>query len=217
MKRAVLTIVVPAIVAAAGCAGPPGADVDARPVVVAGERAVSRSELDDYLESHLPIDDEEGWEPEAVTAEVKSRLLDDLVREILLAEEAERSGIEVEPAEIDAWIAGGPEDRPASPAVDERRRRRARREILVQKLLESEARAASFVTEEDVDAYVSGAAGTGDPEEVRRAAREHLAQENSDRAVSALVDRVSSSVPRKVIPENLPFRYVAEPVESLVH
>lgn len=217
MKAVVLSVAVLAILGVAGCAGPPGVDPDSIPVAEVGERRVSRSELDDYLEAHLPIDDEEGWEPEAVTAEVKSRLLDDLVREILLAEEAERSGIEVESSEIDAWIAGGPEDRPVSASAEERRRNRARREILVQKLLESEARSASFVTEEDVDAYVSGAAGTGDPEEVRRAARDHLAQDGADRAVGALVVRVSSSVPRKIFTENLPFRYVAEPVESLVH
>lgn len=199
------------------CGGEAEPKVAELPVAYLGERPVTRGELEDYLASQLQIDDEGEWEPEAVTAEVRSRLLDDLVREIALAVEAESAGLEVDPAEIDAWLAGGPSGRGVSDAEEEARRMRAGREVLVQKLLESEARDASIVTDDELDAYVAGAAGTGDPESVRRSAREHLEREKAERAVAALVARVTSSAAVRIVPENLPFRYVAESAEGPVH
>lgn len=215
VRTAAVTAV--AVLALAGCGGEAEESVADLPVAVLGDREVTRGELDDYLASQLQIDDEGEWEPEAVTAEVRSRLLDDLVREIALAAEAELAGLDVDPGEIDAWLAGGPAGRAGSAAEEEARRRRARREILVQKLLESEARVASIVTEEELDAFVAGAAGTGDPESVRRSAREHLEQEKAERAVAALVSRVAAAAAVRIVPENLPFRYVAESTEGPVH
>ncbi len=209
-----------AVVAAltlAGSCGEGNEKVADLPVAFLGERVITRGELDDYFASQLQIDDEGEWEPEAVTAEVRSRLLDDLVREIALAAEAESAGLDVDPGEIDAWLAGGPAGTDRSEGDEEARRRRARREILVQKLLESEARMVSVVTDEELDAFVAGAAGTGDPESVRRSAREHLERDKAERAVAALVARVMSSNLVRVVPENLPFRYVAESTEGPVH
>lgn len=210
-------VAVLAAMALAGCGGETDERTADLPVAILGERAVTRAELEDYLVSQLQIDDEGEWEPEAVTAEVRSRLLDDLVREIALAAEAEAAGLDVDPGEIDAWLAGGPVGKEGSASEQEARRKRARREILVQKLLESEARAASIVTEEELDAYVAGAAGTGDPESVRRIAREHLEREKAERAVAALVSRVTSSATVRIVSENLPFRYVAESTEAPLH
>lgn len=206
-----------AAIALAGSCGEGNEKVADLPVAFLGERAVTRGELEDYLASQLQIDDEGEWEAEAVTAEVRSRLLDDLVREIALAAEAESAGLDVDPGEIDDWLAGGPAGKDGSAAEEEARRTRARREILVQKLLESEARVASIVTDEELDAYVAGAAGTGDPESVRGSAREHLEREKAERAVAALVARVTSSTAVRILPENLPFRYVAESPEGPVH
>ncbi len=213
--RGVLAVV--AVMALAACEGEDKAKIADLPVAFLGERAITRGELDDYLASQLQMDDEGAWEAEAVTAEVQSRLLDDLAKEIALAAEAESVGLDVDPEEIDAWLTGGAVGKEGSAAEEEARRKRARREILVQKLLESEARAASIVTDEELDAYVAGAAGTGDPESVRRSAREHIEHEKAERAVAALVARVTSSTPLRVVPENLPFRYVAESAGAPVH
>lgn len=136
----VLASCLAAMASTAACRGGADREVLDEPVAIAGDRAVTRAELDDYLSSHLQMEGEEDWEPEAVTAEVKSRLLDELIREILLSDEARKTGIRVTSPEIDAWIAGGPEDHRLSKSEETRRRERAEREILVQKILEATAR-----------------------------------------------------------------------------
>jgi peptidyl-prolyl cis-trans isomerase SurA len=114
-------------------------------------RSVTLAELEAYLADNLVGAPAE----EPVAAEdlnkVKSRLLDGLVDEKLLAAEAERRGIRATDEEIDALVAGSDVEAAASSPRD---RDAIRRGMLAQKLREADASEHATVSEGEVDAYV---------------------------------------------------------------
>jgi parvulin-like peptidyl-prolyl isomerase len=127
-----------------------------RETVVAevGGRKVTLADLDAYLGENLVGATAE----EPVAAEdldrVKSRLLDGLLDEELLAAEAERRALRATEEEIDALAAENeaPADE-ASPAPP-KDRDALRRGVLVQKLREADASEHATVSDEEVDAYL---------------------------------------------------------------
>lgn len=194
-----------------GCPSSSGPRPSETPVAWVGDRAVTRAALDDYFEVNLFAGEDPGGAAIAPPDVVKSRLLDDLLQEVLLAAAAEEAGIAVAEDEIDAWVAGGPPDGEDDGDDEPRRRRFARREILAHKLLQAEARAASEVSDAEIETFLAGAAGTGDPAFLREEARRHLAAQKSELAVESLVARLRARAETRVVAEALPFAYVPAP------
>lgn len=154
MRRAAAGPVCLSMVFAAACTRPQ-ADPSRLSVAEVGGVAVSRAELEAYLEANLAGSAIEtaGSGPEL--DRVKSRLLDNLLDEKILLAEADRRGVEVADEELDAWLEGGGEGLPGAAASDPEARAAARRELRIQKLREAYARAHAQVTDEEADAYVA--------------------------------------------------------------
>lgn len=169
----VLALTIAAI--AAGCGQPEPTD----PVVaVVGDRTLTLSQFDVYLEANVSPDAFEEPVGQGDTARVKSGLFDDFVNEALLLEEAEARGLEPTEHEIETWLAAGDEEPRATPQENAARRARARVDVTVQKLLESEL-----------------AAGVGDTEERAE-------------PVGALLARLRARTRIELHTDRLPFPYV---------
>jgi parvulin-like peptidyl-prolyl isomerase len=137
-----------------GCGGDGGAGPRDTSVAEVNGRKVSVQDLDAYLANNLV-----GASPEEpVAAEdldrVKSRLLDGLLDEELLAAEAERRGIRVTDEEIDGFVASGEAPEGGPPPAPAKDREVARRELLAQKVREADASEHAVVSPEEVDAYL---------------------------------------------------------------
>jgi parvulin-like peptidyl-prolyl isomerase len=122
------------------------AEVDGRPVSVA--------DLEAYFHENLVESTPEEPVRFGEVDRVKSRLLDNLLDEELLCAEAERRGIGVTDEEVAKYLetgaAGDPREHPAGFEA----REAARREILIHKVRESDARERAQVTRAEVDAYL---------------------------------------------------------------
>lgn len=182
------------LVWAASCGWMPEREPAAKIVATAEDHVVTLADFEDYLDSQLQLEEGREWEPEAITPEVRSRLLDELIDEVLMAEEAANRGITVTSEEIERWIAGGPEDSRYSRPEEERRRIRAKREILVQKLLAATARAA----------WTSRAAADPEAEPGNDAAE-------AVEAVEVLREQIRSGSAVRIFEENLAFPYLPDP------
>ena len=116
-------------------------------------RKVSLADLEAYLADNLVgATSEEPAEPEELDR-VKSRLLDGLLDEVLLAAEAERRGIRATDEEVEAFESGGGPADDDEPPPSEKDRETARRELLVQKVREADASEHAKVSSEEVDEY----------------------------------------------------------------
>ncbi len=145
----------------AGCAKP------AEDVVVRISGAdVTVDEFDAYLSASLDDD----WGEDALDADerdlVHSRLFDAFVEERILLHEADRLGIEVFDAEVDAFLEADriPEELTegdeATAGNDARRRATALRTLRIQKLIDRSAHPAAEVGDAEVDAWLRQIGGT---------------------------------------------------------
>jgi hypothetical protein len=141
-----------ALVLATGCGG--GGEPGTRIVASVDGRAVTRAELESYLADNLGSD--EGEEPLAREDldRVKSRLFDNFIEEEMLLEEARRRGVTVGEAEIDAYLGVAGADADTDEAGGERTRRRARRNLTIQKLRSEAVGSDLKVTPAEVGAYL---------------------------------------------------------------
>lgn len=146
-----------------------------------------------YVDASLPHEAFEEPLSPADAVRVRSRLFDDFVNEAILLAEAESLGLQAEPGEIDAWLNGGGASATGPPAHGEAERERARREVVIQKLLESEL----------VDR-----AGTG----VEPPASGETPAPSGEAQVTAVELLARSKAKRRVIlyTEKLPFPYVED-------
>lgn len=119
--------------------------------VVAGE-PIHLNEVNAYFDANLI--EVEGEEPSHATAEVKSRLLDALIEERLLAAEAEELGIEVTALEIEAYLDFGAVETIDTERDPGRTHREARRRLMVQKVQEQVLRELDPLSDEEVARHV---------------------------------------------------------------
>ena len=163
MSRLLATVLL--IVALAGCGDGASTGTDGRVVAEIGDRVVTVSEVQDYLDAVLAIGGaEDGSEDESITEDdlnrVLSRLFDGFLEEELLLYEAERLGVEVEPWEVEVYLGlepdevEDPDDTPVVPEPDDRSYRLARRNLMVQKLRAAVVAQEVEISEADVDAYL---------------------------------------------------------------
>lgn len=137
-----------------GCGDGGDGDPSERPVAVLGGTTATVADLERHLAGVL-IDDEAGATFDGEEGDrVKSRLFDAFVDEELLLLEAERRDVQVQEHEVDAYLGLVPWEQEPSTTQDEEARRRARRNLMIQKLRGAEVGAKVAVTEHEVDAYV---------------------------------------------------------------
>jgi peptidyl-prolyl cis-trans isomerase SurA len=151
--RLAAAAVVAAAVVASACARGDHGSARERIVAEVVDRKVTLEDLDAYLADNLVSATPEDPSVPEDFDRVKSRLLDALLDETLLAAEAERRGIRVTEEEIDAYAAAAP-DADGSDGPPPRPRAALRREVLAQKLREADASERSKVTEEEVEEYL---------------------------------------------------------------
>ena len=101
---ATTTVLLAALVPGCRSADPVVATVDGRPIVL--------SDLDLYLRLNRVVESTDEPRPPALRARIDSRLLDDLIAQTALLGEAERRGVTVGEAEIDAYL--GEAEQPSS-------------------------------------------------------------------------------------------------------
>jgi parvulin-like peptidyl-prolyl isomerase len=122
--------------AALACIGTACATGDPDTIVArVGDVAITRADVELHLSVNLiPVEENESGT--ADQDRVKSRLFDALLDETILVIEAERQGLEVSDAEIDAGLAAVSDGEAADAGSAERQRRLARKRLLVQALME---------------------------------------------------------------------------------
>ena len=170
------------LVVAPGCDSGP---VDPHETVVAkvGKRPLTLADFESYLAMHLiGLEETADGEVDATNPsdEVKSRLFDAFVEEYLLLAAALQRGVDVEPWEVDAYMAvDEPEDE--NDEVDYgARRREALRRLLVQKLREEATLVLPEPSEDEVRAYAEANRETLAPQ--RRLELRALMLESMDEA-----------------------------------
>jgi hypothetical protein len=134
LRGGATAVLLSAVLCVSGCGkdevGPPRegavATLDGDPITVA--------DLERYLEGILSFEDDgDPLEGEDLDR-VRSRLFDAFLEEEILLREAVRRGVEVAEVEIDVYLEGVPSEEGESPAVTERSRENARRNLTIQKL-----------------------------------------------------------------------------------
>ena len=131
-------LVVASVLAAVGC-GSPGSPAARSPVVASiNGTPVSLATFESYLVVHFVEEPLEEPVPREDTDRVQSRLFDDFIAESLLVLEAERRGVQIEPAEIGDWLGDQADPDPARQSA---RREQARRELLARHLVDAWMRA----------------------------------------------------------------------------
>ena len=141
-----------------GCSlfGP--ADPAEAPVAILDGRTVTRADLDAYLRENLPRTGEEDSVEEGDPDVVKSRLFDNFLDEEILLAEARRRKVTVSEAEIDAYLgelgAGSREGEAPAPR-DEEERRRARRNLSIQRLRDAFALRPSLLDAAEIETYLA--------------------------------------------------------------
>jgi parvulin-like peptidyl-prolyl isomerase len=140
--------------------GPPPDPADL-PVALLDSRPVTRRAFDAYLRENLPTDEAREAPAAAETDEVKSRLFDNFLDEEVLLAEANRRRIEVSDSEIEAYLgedargdsAGEPAQKAAASRGEEEKRR-ARRDLAIQKLRDALGGGGVVPAPDEVAAYL---------------------------------------------------------------
>lgn len=135
-----------------GAAPPPGDAV----IVQIGDRAVTRSEFEDYVAATGS-----GIDQGAAAGELKSALLEQFIEEQLLLRAAEEEGIVVEAAELENLsshppakeAAAAPNGEAAEPSSLPRRRSDPASVLRIRKLIETRVLAGIGVTDDEVAAF----------------------------------------------------------------
>jgi len=140
--------------ALAACRGEPPEEPSRLIVVALDEKKVTVGHLEDYFAGIFLGDDEEEQSGGAEMDRVKSRLFDNFLEEELLLLEAERRGIRVEQTEIDAYLGVDALEEGSWPGGDRPTRRRARRNLMIQKLRGAVIGVDVDVSEEEVKIYL---------------------------------------------------------------
>ncbi len=147
-----------AVLALAGCSLFAPQDPAKAPVAILDGRAVTRAELDAYLLENLPRKAAEDSVEEGDPDVVKSRVFDNFLDEEVLLAEARRRKVAVSDAEIDAYLgelaAGSREGSPPA-ARGEEERRRARRNLVIQRLRDAFALRPSLLDAAEIEAYLA--------------------------------------------------------------
>jgi peptidyl-prolyl cis-trans isomerase SurA len=153
MRQATALGVVLTLAGAPACAPK---DPFRRVVAEVGDRPVTLSQVEAYLDASL-LHDASAETPSVADLErVKSRLLDDFLDEELQLAEALARGIVVTEQELTDYLGA---DAPADPG----RREVAHRELMIQKLRESIVRAKVHVDDAQVDAWLLSHSSTQPP------------------------------------------------------
>ena len=141
---------------AVACGNEEPADRHEIAVAHVGDAPVSLAELDFYFSLNLMTEEGEGVAVGEDFDRVKSRLLDGLVDERSLLAEAERRGLEVAGAEIDAYLRSPVDAEPAAgdPSTSTRHRALARQRLMIRRLEAHEAAQLPQATGEEVQAYL---------------------------------------------------------------
>jgi peptidyl-prolyl cis-trans isomerase SurA len=167
---------------AAGCGG--GAYSTVSAVAHVGDAPVLREELDLYLALNLPAADEDGPFDPSETNRVKSRLLDALLDEKTLVMEAERRGLEVDGAEITAYLESYAADGGTAPEpMRDRYRHLVRQRLLIHKLEEATLERVAPPSDEEVRQFIAQSRGQLSPEQ--RLRLRALRFDSPDHAVQA--------------------------------
>ena len=176
-------LVVGSLLGLLGCGAPASPEALSPVVANINGTAVPLSTFESYLAVHLveePLEEPVSLED---MERVRSRLFDDFIAESLLVFEAERRGVQVDSAEIVAWLG---DQADPDPARESARREQARRELLARHVLDAWMRA-------------EAKAGSGD---------EPLA--NPDDAATRLIGTLRERYPVVLHTKFLPFRYWPE-------
>jgi parvulin-like peptidyl-prolyl isomerase len=142
-----------ALLVPAACA--PAPDPLTKPVAVLDGTALTVADLEAYLRDNLAGEGSgEPLSPEDLDR-VKSRLFENFVDEEVLLAEARRRGMQATAEELRAYIDSGAEASAGTAAPREEDRKRALRDLTIQKLRAASAAASAKVTPADVDAYLA--------------------------------------------------------------
>jgi peptidyl-prolyl cis-trans isomerase SurA len=155
----------------------------------------------DEFEAYLSASLDDDWGEDALDADerdlVHSRLFDAFVEERILLQEADRLGVGVSDAEVDAFLEAdrvpGDTAEGEGPSVEEdpRRRATALRTLRIQKLIDRSAHPAAEVGDAEVDAWLRQIGGAA-PESSEIVALRALLLPSREAA-----DRVSSEIRRR--------------------
>ena len=149
-----IRLFVAALVASmAGCGGDDGGSTvgNADAVAVLDGDPIGVEDVERYLTAVLGEVEDEPLADDDIDR-VKSRLFDDFLDEEILLREAQRRGISVDAAEVDAYLDAAPDDEQAEP--DESVRRMARRNLMIQKLRGRAVGAGAAASPAEIDAYL---------------------------------------------------------------